>query len=342
MDPPNIGAGMFNTAVFETDLEGNVISSDGDLPFWLRDIIDRAFNTSGIRIHRKVATADAIASLEDVETPNLEDESCPICYDPYVTNKNKKLKTDGSVLPSVEAEDPRVASLDAMVRELVPFGVKLSTATESSQFNDPSLFMPIDPGAQDPVRFPQRNLHTYARVPMGEMFPSMGSKKEPARSRDGLSHTPVKMPNCSHVFGKPCIMEWLGSNVSCPVCRKEVEAVQDSDPISVKIASIKRNCNFIFTQDPEAMVSHLVEHLTDVFNPHRRPHNPAITPLTDSLLSQAWATPSYPAHLVPDRTETSDPLMIMARKFPLSYFRTSPVIHRATTTRGPARTQAPN
>ncbi|KAH3667924.1 hypothetical protein WICMUC_005137 [Wickerhamomyces mucosus] len=36
------------------------------------------------------------------------------------------------------------------------------------------------------------------------------------------SHIPVQMP-CGHIFGKSCLVEWLKSNVSCPLCRREVE-----------------------------------------------------------------------------------------------------------------------
>ncbi|TGO33904.1 hypothetical protein BHYA_0222g00140 [Botrytis hyacinthi] len=41
---------------------------------------------------------------------------------------------------------------------------------------------------------------------------------------DNNSHEPVKMPDCPHIFGKYCIVKWLGDNSpsTCPMCRKVV------------------------------------------------------------------------------------------------------------------------
>ncbi|KAH3687342.1 hypothetical protein WICPIJ_001686 [Wickerhamomyces pijperi] len=38
-------------------------------------------------------------------------------------------------------------------------------------------------------------------------------------------HVPVQMP-CKHIFGRSCLVEWLKQNVSCPLCRQEIEAEQ--------------------------------------------------------------------------------------------------------------------
>lgn len=35
-------------------------------------------------------------------------------------------------------------------------------------------------------------------------------------------HYAVRLP-CNHIFGNSCIREWLKNNVSCPLCRREVE-----------------------------------------------------------------------------------------------------------------------
>ncbi|TGO11502.1 hypothetical protein BTUL_0108g00180 [Botrytis tulipae] len=41
---------------------------------------------------------------------------------------------------------------------------------------------------------------------------------------DNNSHEPVEMPDCPHIFGKCCILKWLGDNSpsTCPMCRKVV------------------------------------------------------------------------------------------------------------------------
>ncbi|KAF7951860.1 hypothetical protein EAE96_007158 [Botrytis aclada] len=46
---------------------------------------------------------------------------------------------------------------------------------------------------------------------------------------DDHSHEPVKMPECPHIFGKCCIVQWLGDNSpsTCPMCRKVVHLPRD-------------------------------------------------------------------------------------------------------------------
>lgn len=297
---------LFNAAVFETDLDGNILSGD-DVPFWFRDIIDRAFATSGIRATRKVASHEAIASLEDTEA---EGDNCPICYEPYVADQNKKMKMDPH---DVTAQ----LRLDELVEGLAPYGVDVASQNIQRLFRDPALYMPVDMAGHDPLRFPQRNLYTHERATASELFP--GSERRSTRTvdPDTCAHTPVKMPNCNHVFGKPCIIEWLNGHVSCPLCRKEVEAVKDSTPDAAKAATLRRNCTFAHTDNPDEMLDHLLRRLTDMFNPARRPFNPFVTPLTDASVQQNWALPTYPEHLRPDRPQTRDPHLTMARKFPL-------------------------
>ncbi|KAF5867665.1 uncharacterized protein Bfra_010635lf [Botrytis fragariae] len=46
---------------------------------------------------------------------------------------------------------------------------------------------------------------------------------------DNDSHEPVKMPDCPHIFGKCCIVQWLGDNnpSTCPMCRRVVNLPRD-------------------------------------------------------------------------------------------------------------------
>lgn len=46
-----------------------------------------------------------------------------------------------------------------------------------------------------------------------------------SQDRRGREH-PLRMP-CGHVFGSGCLKHWLQSKNTCPVCRKEVDWVED-------------------------------------------------------------------------------------------------------------------
>lgn len=71
-----------------------------------------------------------------------------------------------------------------------------------------------------PILFPKNSTAStyseYQRLvkPSAQGQSNEGEQKE---------HIPVQMP-CGHIFGRSCLLEWLKSNISCPLCRREVEA----------------------------------------------------------------------------------------------------------------------
>lgn len=305
------GNAMLNSTFFETDLDENIVNNS-DLPFWLRDIIERAFTTSGIHVPRKVASKDAIALLTDVDLDELTDRNCTICYDPFDSAANKKKKRNPEDSGNSEPTLSRYDTLLANLSQLGPLPIE-PEATKT-QFSDPSLFMPVDEAAHHNLRFPQANLASREPVTETQLFPTIKSKA-PVDTAN-CAHTPVLMPGCGHVFGRPCIIEWLNEHVSCPLCRKEVEAVRDDDPLSKKIAAIKENCNFVFLEKSDELIDHLAKHLTDVFNPRRKSFYPHVTPLTDTLVVQSWATP--PGGDQTQLPHVADPPLVMTRKYPIS------------------------
>ncbi|OBA22860.1 hypothetical protein METBIDRAFT_19783, partial [Metschnikowia bicuspidata var. bicuspidata NRRL YB-4993] len=309
---------MFNSTLIETDLDGNLVNN-GEMPFWLRDIIERAFSASGIRTNKKVASKDAIASLQNVDLADLSNDSCPICYETYTMEKNKKKKAN----PEDEVKESLKYGnkLDKIAHKMVQKGVSIPTLEENRVFRDPYLFIPVDSTAHNHLRFPIMKLYTKDRVTHSEMFPALKQDTQSSVDTSNCEHIPVSMPHCGHVFGKPCIIEWLNGHVSCPLCRKEVEALRDTDPLSKKLALIKENCNFVLTLDPDLFVSHIANCLTDIFNPPRKTMNPLVVPLTDTTVPQVWATPLYPLDMVAEyKSNAADPPLILTRKFPLSHF----------------------
>lgn len=302
---------MSNNPLFDNTID---IELDASLPIsnmstWLSGLLERTFMGSPMRPSQKVASKDAIASLQEVSAGEIPNETCPICFEPYQASQNKKLKVGADVMENLACKE-----LDVQISHLEAYGVEVAPASSALKFRDPSIFMPVDYTGLVPVRFPQVNLYNGEVVTEGQMIP--GSAAKSPVSDTSTDHVPVRIPKCHHVFGKPCIIEWLNSNVSCPLCRKEMESEEKDNRDNIR-DTIRELCTFAFAPSAEDAITHLETRLSDIFNPYRRPWNPAVTPLTDSLMTQAWGTPSYPAHLVPTHAEIPDPAITMARSLPL-------------------------
>lgn len=330
MDPSNfLGATMIDIDI-DTGLSG-----DSDLPTWLRDLLDRALNGPGIRNKKKVASEEAIASLQDVDLSTQESLDCPICYDAYDSRVRESSSQLGGNSTTKERKQSKAEEVNFTIgtnREIIEelrtkCNINLESMSESGSFNDPSLFLPVDQAGVSYCRFPQRNLYNLQSPSREDILPGYENMTKAENKKqtqkeivESAGHSPVKMPNCDHVFGKLCIIEWLINNVSCPLCRKEVEELKEADPNDKKIERLKAAITSNYN-DFDGTLSHLLSTSTDIFNPFRRPFNAAITPLTDSYVNQNLATPtvSLPGNSV-ESVSSREPNLVLPGKFPIPDF----------------------
>lgn len=320
------------TSLIDIDLDLDGINGPPNFPGWITDVLDRALNAGSGR--SKPASEKAIASLQTCDLNSLENKECPICYDPYdvVTDKipGEDAKEDSSAPKFM-----RQGHNDELIDEINnKYNTNLIKNNQSRQFNDPSLFFPVDQAALAYSRFPQRSLHTLQTPTKEDILPGYEevSKSKLKYNQDDTNeklkndgHIPVKMPDCDHIFGKTCIVEWLKSNVSCPLCRKEVEESKPKDPKQIKLERLKNTITSHHNNRNE-MLDHLIDHSTDVFNPFRRSFNPLITPLTDTYMSQNYANSTFtlPGGTVPT-VNVREPNLVLPGRFPISDLTPPPI-----------------
>lgn len=139
------------------------------------------------------------------ESSNSND-SCPICYDPYVfPDDDNQISNQIEEIPS---------SISNSTNELIP-----GYHTDDDPF----------------ISFPAIETATYQHSYTPSIEQEFQPTQQSSNSPDVESHYAVMLPECGHVFGKPCIVEWLHSNTSCPLCRREVipETSQESESSNV-------------------------------------------------------------------------------------------------------------
>ncbi|KAF7950651.1 uncharacterized protein EAE97_002203 [Botrytis byssoidea] len=116
------------------------------------------------------------------------------------------LLTDTGVPPELQNED-----IPALEEQRIP---ELANMPVSSEKKDAirALLKPVDRGTDDLSP-------CFCNEPYAEATAKIYNN----------SHGPVKMPDCPHIFGKCCIVKWLGENSpsTCPMCRKVVHLPRD-------------------------------------------------------------------------------------------------------------------
>lgn len=180
---------------------GEPIFNFDNLPNNLRDLVESVMRSG--RPRKKQATKDAIKSLKVIDPSTLKESerSCPICYDKF-----DELKYGDNNEQSGEGNHLRTTKY----RDFID--------------SDPPMWFPTDATASTHSEY-----HRLATQSL--------EKEDDSENNE---HVPVKMP-CGHIFGRSCLLEWLKSNISCPLCRSEVESqsVQTSDQTNIDISVIR-------------------------------------------------------------------------------------------------------
>lgn len=188
-----------------------------DLAGIISNLVNTFNNTQTGTPHRRATQAalDSLRPLALAELPPGESTNCPICYEPYVEYST------GTPRPVPGTQDSGNASAAGTV--LCTPAPDTNTPFEGYWASDPSLFFPSIETAT--------YINTYSlpsEPDLAHVYAAAGSSTDahaqhaPEAPQDEELHHAVQLPQCNHVFGRPCIVEWLQSNVSCPLCRREI------------------------------------------------------------------------------------------------------------------------
>ncbi|CAN3360837.1 hypothetical protein DICA1_F37566 [Diutina catenulata] len=322
---------FFGGGVIDIDLDTSGMFPRGNFPDWLSDILNRALNAGGDR--RKQASQETIKALVPVQALHeLDDVHCPICYDEYLDpvlhseRQARDREREQAQKDAQQLSKNRSLAADAAVHNANK-GLPTERLSSRRRFADPALFFPVDEGGHNYLRFPQANLTSLEEVTDAEYFPgyTADSKRDPVTGSgpeppvDEELHLPVLMPQCAHVFGRSCLVEWFKNNLSCPLCRKEIElpshATAAPSPAQRRRQLLQEHGRFEFCTCRDDEIARLVA-TTNVFEPFRRPFSATITPLSDLFMRQAWATPGDRA--APASSHAPDPDLVFPQSMPMT------------------------
>lgn len=247
-----------------------------------------------------------VHDLMPCEAPDLE---CPICYtafEPCTATPRRE-----SVQARQTAE--KVRSLFAPLRQqLTADYINFYDFSKAAQFRDPALFLPTNEYGDKYARFPQTSLATLAPLKLKEEYPSTRvfyADVEGEKSNE--VHCAVKMAECSHVFGKLCIVEWLNTEASCPLCRNKVQWRRGLTRGFNSIPNAE-NLQFRF-QDSEQAAHHQINQATSVMAVSILPMQPGVTLLVGDPIPQSMAHPFTNSLESMPNTMTTDPNLTLIK-----------------------------
>lgn len=149
---------------------------------------------------KKHASQRALESLKtvDLETLPESDRNCTICFDPFEPVQKDESQSDGDLFS----------------------GKGFSNAIP----DDESIFLEEDdPGIVFPGNVTGTRTSNYSLNTDPVFIKEKEKRKTDADKNKKIQHIAVKMP-CGHIFGETCIREWLKNEVTCPLCRTEVDS----------------------------------------------------------------------------------------------------------------------
>ncbi|KAH3662328.1 hypothetical protein OGAPHI_005579 [Ogataea philodendri] len=170
-------------------------SSESPIAVMMRNFVEILNRPS----KHKHASKDAIASLKPIPLSQLpeSERQCPICFDQFEDLDEQKVP-----------DQPELSDSD------------LPRMFDGYDNSDPDVPFPTDQTGTNHI--------TYHP---GEEIEHKHAAQDPSSEN---AHYAVKLNQCGHIFGKSCVTEWLKSNVSCPLCRREIapEMTESSGPDS--------------------------------------------------------------------------------------------------------------
>ncbi|GMG26692.1 unnamed protein product [Ambrosiozyma monospora] len=171
--------------------------------------------------HKKAKKDALMKMLKPVKISDLppDTRTCSICLDEfeeYEEGKDYSKQQQSETKPQLEKSGTKL---------------ELPHYFDGYELNDPPISFPEDETATTETQYSISQDIPAARIDLlqqqlqqslshSSSNTSLDNNEENAHDK---AHYAVKIPQCNHIFGRSCIMEWWGTHISCPLCRRDLE-----------------------------------------------------------------------------------------------------------------------